>query len=113
LSTWTALLVYTLASLGIAVLALRVRDPWTTPPAVIRSGRIVGAPSILLGAAMVVLVSWTLFFQSTSQAYAALIFSDAHYGGGRFARVDRAREATPWQIVIGGLNQSQCGASEG
>jgi ABC-type multidrug transport system ATPase subunit len=114
-SVWIALLAFTLLAGFLAVLALRVRDPWYTRPANLRRFFVADWKRAALVLSIVgLLFSYTVFLRDRSYEYHALNYwSRQQYGGTNaleFANISKVADPDALQLWNGVVSQSWCGA---
>lgn len=113
-TVWLAFCLYTLLSVFVAIIVLRVRDPWYDASTniwrfITRDGKKI---MVFLSIA-ILLFSYTAFLRGQSHEFHSLnYFSRQKYGGNnayQYANVSRVPELTTLQYWNGKINQSWCG----
>lgn len=108
-SVWLSLAVYILGAIILAVVALRLKDPWATTRGLIGSARAQASTILILVCVLALLVSWANFLLQPSNQYFSLAFSDTFYGGLRFPRIEYVKQPNLLQMLVGYVSQSPCG----
>jgi ABC-type multidrug transport system ATPase subunit len=114
-SIWLALAAYALVAAFLAIMALRLRDPW--------HGLLMNLRRLLCRdwakvavclSVLVLLLSYTLFLRQGSQEYHSLTYwSQGRYGGSNayeYATIQEAQDPDLFQLWYGKLSQSWCGS---
>jgi ABC-type multidrug transport system ATPase subunit len=114
LSVYLSLGSLTLGAAFLAVVVLRLRDPWSRLEANLRQLLLKDwRPTILYLAVLAVLVSYTVFLRQQSYQYHALNYwSRQEYGGSNayeYAKIRKVSDPTPLQYWNGRISQSWCG----
>jgi hypothetical protein len=114
LSVYLSLGALTLGAILLAVMVLRLRDPWSRLEANLR--RLLAQdwrPAILGVALLALLVSYTVFLRQQSYQYHALNYwSRQEYGGSNayeYAKIEKVPTPTFFQYWNGRISQSWCG----
>lgn len=111
-SVWLYLITHIVATLALAVLALRLQETWTTRRRqVVQMVREETANYAAI-AAILALISWGWFLSSQSYSYYDLTFFDRFFGSNRYADIESYSDANAGQHTIGLLNRSFCAAPE-
>lgn len=113
---WLYLLVHIVVAIALAVVALRLQETWTTRRRTLMSmvdPRREGLNLVAVGV-VVVLLSWAVFLNGTSQRYFELTYFDRLFGANRYAKIENLDvNLTLNQQVFGMLSSSPCRIGEG
>jgi len=113
-STWLALGAFAMGAAFLAIVVLRIRDPWYRAWTNLRQlFTREGAKILVIVGVLVILLSYTVFLRQQSHAYHSLNYwSKQEYGGTNayeYANVNKVQELEAFQFWNGVINQSWCG----
>jgi ABC-type multidrug transport system ATPase subunit len=108
-STWLMLITHIVAALGLAIVALRLQETWTTRGRLLSSLFLREGRTYAFILVVAVLLSWSSFLNQQSQSYFELTFFDRLFGANRYAKIENVEGASGLQSWIGTLSQSPCG----
>ncbi len=108
-ATWLLLATHIIAALGLAVLALRFQETWTTRRRVLQSLLLRERQTYAFALVVVVLLSWATFLNQQSQNYFDLTYFDRLFGARRYAKIQTIDNISSTQLWVGVLSESPCG----
>lgn len=108
-SIWLLLLTHIIVAIGLAVLALRLQETWTSRTKLLREMVIESRRPLIFVLLVLNILSWSVFLKQRSQSYSELTYYDRLFGSNRYAHIDNIDEVNLLQELTGKLSESQCG----